>query len=136
MAVIGLEKVRFYAYHGYYEEENIIGGEFELDVFVDVPVTGAAAGDDLGRTVNYETIFFICESEMKKTSKLIETVAMRILERLQTQFEGKVMGVKVILRKIAPPMDGKVGCASIEVQTGSFSRGSGGGGGMFNFFDS
>jgi dihydroneopterin aldolase len=34
MAVIGLEKVRFYAYHGYYEEENIIGGEFELDVFV------------------------------------------------------------------------------------------------------
>lgn len=122
MAIIGLEQVRFYAYHGYYEEENLTGGEFELDVFVETPTTEAAEADDLGETVNYETIFFICQSEMKKPRKLIETVAQSILDRLANHFEEKLEGIKVKIKKIAPPMDGRIGFASVEVSIGTLNE--------------
>lgn len=119
MAIIGLENMKFHALHGYYDEEEIVGGEFEVDAFVEVDVEDAAEDDELGETVNYETIHFICQSEMRKTQKLIETVAYNIMERLNHQFEGKVSGIRVKVKKIAPPLDGRVGCASIELTQGT-----------------
>lgn len=119
MATIALEGMHFYAYHGFYEEEQIIGNRFLLDVYINANTSGAASMDDLFRTVNYETVYFICQSEMKKTSQLIETVAQRILNRISQQFE-QVQGVKVRLRKLNPPLAGRVESAYIEVSSGRF----------------
>jgi dihydroneopterin aldolase len=117
--------MKFQAYHGYYEEEQFMGGEFILDVYVTkASVAQAAAADDLLGTINYETIYFICKSEMKKTSKMIETVAQNILNRLRQQYEGEAQNIKVRLRKMHPPMGGPVECAYIEIESG----GAGGGG--------
>ena len=69
MSKVALEGMQFYAFHGFYEEEQLIGNYFVVDVYVDTNFMGAAQSDDLGGTVNYETIYFICRLEMKKTSK-------------------------------------------------------------------
>ena len=42
MAKVGLEGVKFFAYHGFYEEEQQIGGEYILDVFVETNINSAA----------------------------------------------------------------------------------------------
>ena len=34
MAVIALEGMRFFAYHGFYPEENIIGTNYVVDVYI------------------------------------------------------------------------------------------------------
>lgn len=117
MATIALEGMHFYAYHGYYEEERIIGANFVLDVIINANTTFAAKTDDLFKTVNYETVYFICQSEMRKTSNLIETVAQRIAIRIDNQFD-QAQGVKVRLRKLNPPLDGPVDSASVEVIAG------------------
>ncbi|MEM1327769.1 MAG: dihydroneopterin aldolase [Bacteroidota bacterium] len=126
MAVIALEGMKFQAYHGYYDEEQLMGGEFILDVYVTkASVAQAAASDDLLGTINYETIYFICKSEMKKTSKMIETVAQNILNRLRQQYDGEAQNIKVRLRKMYPPMGGPVECAYIEIESGGSSGGGG-----------
>lgn len=119
MAIIALEDVQFYAPHGFYEEEQILGNEFVLDVFVDVQIDVAAEEDDLFQTLNYETLFLLCQAEMRKPAQLIENVAQRMVDRIEDHFE-QVRGVKLKLRKLHPPLGGRVGSASIEITTGIF----------------
>jgi dihydroneopterin aldolase len=116
MAIIALEGMHFFAFHGYYDEEQKMGGDFILDVYITADVKLAAAKDDLEGTVNYEMVYFICKSEMKKTSRMIETVAQRILDRLCNLLSEKAKGVKVRLRKMNPPLGGKVHSAYVELE--------------------
>ncbi len=126
MAIIALEGVRFYAYHGYYEEERVVGNEYILDVFVDAATQAAADEDDLfdeeskdALTVNYEMLYQICRIEMRKPARLLETVVQRIVDRIDDQFDN-VRGSRVKLRKCFPPLGGRVESSSVEVSTGVF----------------
>lgn len=120
MAVIALEGMHFYAHHGFYEEERIIGNHFILDVYVNTSVFQAARTDDLYSTVNYETIYFLCQTEMRKPTKLLETLVQRMVDRLEEQFEHKVSGIKIRLTKQNPPLRGRVEKAYVEISSGNF----------------
>jgi dihydroneopterin aldolase len=133
MATIALEGMRFYAYHGFYEEEQIVGGQFVLDVYVDTEIMGATMADELYEaveddeeedrdplTVNYETVFLLCKQEMREPAKLLETVAQRIADRIDSYFDN-ANGVHVRLKKLQPPLAGKVDCAYVEIKTGTFA---------------
>ncbi|MEM9990647.1 MAG: dihydroneopterin aldolase [Bacteroidota bacterium] len=115
MTRIALEGMEFYAYHGFYEEESKMGGTFIVDVDVNLNASKGAASDALEHTINYETIYFICKKEMKKTSKLIENVAHRILNQLKFQF-GINHHINVRIRKLHPPLGGKVAAAVVEIE--------------------
>ena len=119
MTTIALEGIHIHAYHGVYEEEQLIGNDYIIDIFIDANANAAADEDELGATVNYEMVYHICLAEMKKPAKLIETVAHRIVKRINTQFE-KIGGVKVKVKKLNPPVGGKVDFASVEVTSGIY----------------
>ncbi|MCB0634054.1 MAG: dihydroneopterin aldolase [Saprospiraceae bacterium] len=119
MAIISLEGMRLWGKHGYYPEEETLGREFILNVQVYVNIKEAAEEDELSHSVNYETLYHICQSEFRQPAKLLETVAQRILERINRQFEG-LKGVKVKIRKMNPPLGGPVDEASVEVCDGLF----------------
>jgi len=141
MATIALEGMHFRAPHGFYAEENVTGNDFILDVYVEADTTLAAKTDNLYEepeeeaeedapplSVNYETIYLLCESEMRKTAKLLETVVQRIADRLHDYFKYEeddeeislIKGVRVRLRKLHPPLHGKVDAAYVEINTGVF----------------
>lgn len=133
MAIIALEGMRFYAYHGFYEEEQIVGNQYILDVYVDADISAAAMVDELYAeaeedstedqaplSVNYETVYLLCKKEMQLPSKLLETVAQRIGDRIEGYFDD-ALGVKVRLKKMQPPIAGSVDWAYVEVKTGSFA---------------
>lgn len=123
MAVIALEGMHFYAYHGVYDEEKLIGGEYIVDVSLEVDVTQAAVSDDLLQTVNYETVYLICEAAMRRPSRLIENVAQRIALQLKHQFRF-ILEMKVRIRKKNPPLGGLVDWAVTEVD-GNFQKACG-----------
>ncbi len=118
MAIIGLEGMRIFARHGFYEEERILGNEFILDVFLDTDIDEAAMEDNLFKTINYETVYQLCLIEMRNPSQLIEEVCQRIVHRLFEYFSN-IGGVRVKLRKLNPPLGGPVDCASIQIGFGS-----------------
>lgn len=117
MAVIALEGLHFYGYHGFYEEEQIIGNHYYVDVYLTTNIARAAATDDLYATINYEVVYFICQSEMRKPTNLLETLAQSIAERLAGHFD-KVQEVRVRVRKMNPPLGGPVHSAFVEYSTG------------------
>ena len=123
MAKIGLEDVRFHAPHGYYEEEHLMGNEFSVDVEVTAEVSLAAEQDDLAGTVSYATIYYLLQAEMKKPTQLLEALAYRMAGRILEQFDS-VSGVRLKLRKLAPPVGGRVGAAYVEVEIGGGNAGA------------
>lgn len=84
---VGLSDLRFYAFHGFYPEEQILGNEFFVDVTLGfTPGKDAPASEDLDQTVNYETVYQIVKSEMAIPRKLLETVCEAMLGRLTSSF--------------------------------------------------
>jgi 7,8-dihydroneopterin aldolase/epimerase/oxygenase len=106
--------MRFYAYHGYYEEEQRIGNNFVVDIYIDTGMTTAAGQkDDLELTINYETVYEVVRFEMKKKQKLLETVSAKILDAIRAQFRG-IFQVRLRIRKLNPPLGGMVASSYIE----------------------
>jgi len=113
MAVIALEGMKFYAYHGVYEAEKLIGTDYVVDVYVQTVTALAAKTDQLEATVNYESVFQICKMEMQQPRQLIETVAAGIVKGIKNQFPN-MMALKVRVKKLNPPLGGRVDAAWVE----------------------
>jgi len=79
----------------------------ELEVFT-------AGEDEISNTVNYEKIFQIISDEMKRPKKLLETVAHAILDQIRHEFLA-VKNIRVLIRKMHPPLGGDVKNSAIEV---------------------
>lgn len=114
MTRVALEGMEFYAYHGYYSEEQIKGNDFVLDVYADIP-TFDSQEDDINDTVNYEDIYAICNLHMSEKYKLLETVALKIATDIKAKYKN-IFKIKVRLAKLNPPIDGKIQKAVIEYE--------------------
>ena len=115
MAVIALEGMKFYAYHGFYPEENKIGGYFVVDVYMEADFEDAAKKDALDGTIDYEKVYNICAKAMQKTVKLIETVGLRIFEEIQA-LSSQLKSLKVRISKLNPPLGGAVERTFVEIE--------------------
>ncbi|MCH2023138.1 MAG: dihydroneopterin aldolase [Saprospiraceae bacterium] len=115
MGLIALEGMEFYAYHGFYKEEQLIGGDYIVDVYVHTDFTKGASEDLLDGTVNYETIFRIVKVEMNKKSKLLESIAQRIVDSI-INICTSIQSIKVKITKKNPPLGAKVDKASVEIE--------------------
>ena len=114
MGLIALEGMRFHAYHGVYEAEQILGTTFLVDIYIQTPATStAAATGDLANALNYETVFQIVQLEMAQPRPLIESVAAGIMLRMKKQF-ANMLTLKVRLRKLNPPMGASVAASMVE----------------------
>jgi len=104
--------MQFYAFHGYYKEEQKMGNQFVLDVEVTLDNFDQAT-DQIQDTVNYEKIYQICKEEMKITQQLIETVAFNILTRIKDL--NHVDTAKICISKMHPKMGGPLKSATVEM---------------------
>lgn len=108
MAWVAIEGMRFHAFHGVFEAEQVLGTEYIVDVYVNTGIAAAAESDKLADThVNYETVFQICLVEMAKPRNLLETVVTDIIKKMKRLFPS-MKGVKVRVKKLNPPIYGKM----------------------------
>lgn len=114
MTKIGLMGMEFHSFHGYYTEEQSVGNNYVIDVVVELPVSPDQMKDSLERTVNYETIYQICQAEMDDPRHLIETVADSIIAKVGG-LAPKGSEVWVKLRKRNPLLGGLVDHAMVEL---------------------
>lgn len=115
MNVIQVHGIRCYSLHGCLKEETKIGGTFEvnIDLFCDFSI--AAQTDALIDTIDYVKVNKIVEEEMSVPSKLIETVAYRILRKLRST-STTILKCRIEIQKINPPIDGDVKYVSVIVE--------------------
>ena len=114
MAKIKIEGMQFYAYHGCFPEERLIGTHFVVDCSLKVDANLAACTDDLEKTINYQEVYRLVAKEMEKPSSLLENVAYRILKSLHDNFP-MLKRSNVSVKKINPSLGGKVGSVSVDM---------------------
>jgi dihydroneopterin aldolase len=114
MGLIQLENMEFYAFHGHFKEEQIVGNKFIVSVTIDADLEKPAKSDKLEDTLNYQKAFQIVKLEMTKKSHLLENIASRILDALYANF-STIKSATVKISKMNPPMGGKVDCVSITL---------------------
>ncbi len=109
---IKIQGIRLYAYHGCMEEEGAIGQEYEVNVNFTLNFEEAAATDDLTKTVDYVVVYNTVKEQMDIRSKLIETVAKRIYDKLKSAFPFTTK-IEVEVVKFGPPVRGILGSAAV-----------------------
>jgi dihydroneopterin aldolase len=114
MSVISIEGMEFFAYHGCFKEEQIIGTKFLVDLFIEAETIEAEKTDDLFKTINYQTVYLLVKKEMQQKSKLLEHVGRRILSSLKAEFP-EIIDATVKISKLNPPLGGKMHNVSLTI---------------------
>ncbi|GAA3999963.1 dihydroneopterin aldolase [Hymenobacter fastidiosus] len=105
MGQIALEGMEFFAFHGYYDEEQKIGNKYGVDLYISTDLHAAGTSDKLQETVNYEVLYRVVAEEMRAPARLLEHVGHRVLDRIMVEFPH-VHSVKVRVSKFNPPLGG------------------------------
>jgi len=114
MQLIAIEGIELYGYHGVYETEAQIGGWYSFDVYIKYDWGNAAQTDDINQTINYQSVYKICEVQNKNRRNLIETLCKAIYDEIKITFNLK-NGVKVRVSKLNPPVGGKAKRTYVEM---------------------
>jgi len=105
MGQIALEGLEFFAFHGYYDEEQKIGNKYGVDLHLKTDLHAAGASDKLAATDNYEVLYRLVLAEMQLPARLLEHLAHRILDRIMSEFPQVRRG-QVSVSKFNPPLGG------------------------------
>ncbi len=115
MGTIKISNIRVYAYHGCLVEEGKIGSDYRIDLAVKVNLRPSAKSDQLSDTVDYVHLNKIVKEEMAVRTKLLETVADLILDRILVEIP-LVNHVKIEVSKLNPPIGGNVEMVTIIME--------------------
>ncbi len=113
--IITLNNMRFYAYHGCFEEERVIGTRFSVDLTLEYDATTAARTDDVANAVNYALVYQTVKRVMAVPQHLLETVAQHIVEAVHNEFPA-VTRAKVKVCKLNPPLGGQLDYVAVETE--------------------
>ena len=114
MIKVALEGVEVFAYHGFYPEEQVLGGRFFVDIAVNFNTTSPLKDDKISNTVNYEVLHRIIKEEMAHPRKLIETVVQAILDKVLAKFPF-INDAEVTLKKMHPALSGPVKNSAVTI---------------------
>ncbi len=113
--IIRIKNAQFYAYHGALQEEQNIGGKFEVDVDIYTDFREAAKNDELQLTINYHEVYKYLNSIIHSHKYyLIETIATKIANEVTKHFNG-IEKIIVKVRKRSVPVGGMLDYVEAEV---------------------
>lgn len=111
---IKIEGMEFRAGHGCNEAEQRVGGNFTVDVALEVDDDGAVVRDELEGTVDYVAVYEIVREQMATPSRIIEHAADRIVKAIKASFP-QVRRAELTISKLAPPLGGKALKTSVTI---------------------
>lgn len=96
LLTIKLENLRFYSYHGLYPQERQTGGEYQVDLHIDVePANKLMPLTDLSQTIDYTQLFAIVKGQMGMPRDLLETLAISMVEEIKAHYACKRIAVEI-----------------------------------------
>lgn len=113
---ISLSNMEFYGYIGCFDEEKLIGTRFSVSASFECEVGDAATTDDLSQTVNYQAVYAAIKEEMTAKANLLETMALRIAQRLRKDFP-QILNGTIAISKLNPMLaaGGKLNAVTVEI---------------------
>ncbi len=107
MGQLVLQNMEFYAHHGHFKEEQVIGGRFSVDLVIETDLTRVSETDELSDGVDYSRAYEAVKAQMACPSKLLEHLAKRILDAVYG-VSPAIQKVTVTVSKLNPAIGGKM----------------------------
>lgn len=117
-AVIEIDRLRLYCYHGVLPEERVAGGWYEVSASLTCNIGEALVSDRIGDSVDYGDVIETIRRIMDKPVNLIEHAAYRICKAIEERYP-KVAEAKIKVTKVSPPLNADM--SGVSAVTG-FSR--------------
>jgi dihydroneopterin aldolase len=111
MFTIHLNNLRFFSFHGLYEEERILGNEYEVNA--EVTIAAKEHVTAINQTVDYVKIYDIIKQRMAIPAPLLETVAQD-LAQLIYDTDKRIISILVNIKKVYPPIASFSGNISVS----------------------
>lgn len=103
MLTVSLHGIRLHAPYGLYEQEHVLGNEFEVDVDVWAEANMAQPWP----FIDYTRINAIVHEVFAAAHQLLEALTRDIYEALKRQVP-EASRIRIAVRKLQPPMEGRV----------------------------
>lgn len=114
MLYVHLHRLRFFAHHGVFEEERILGNEYELDLSVGFePV--AVPVKQLEETLDYTKLYELVKRRMDQPTALLETIATELVEEIRST-DNRISRVSVSIKKLYPPVNSFEGSVGVSFE--------------------
>jgi dihydroneopterin aldolase len=111
---IRLEGIRFRGHHGVSDSERDLPQDFLVTVDVTLPVSVLPAGDHIRDVFDYDRLAtLVVEEGTKKSCRLLEILARRVIERVLEDTPATRVAVSVT--KSRPPTASSVDAVSVEL---------------------
>lgn len=114
MLTIQLNQLQFFAYHGLYEEERILGTQYEVDVSIRYAAPKTVVRS-LSETIDYTVIYEMLFQRMQIPTPLLETIATEfahaVLERFPLADE-----IVFSIKKMNPPITAMIGNVGVKFE--------------------
>lgn len=108
---IEVKELRLYAYHGVFPEENKLGQEFIIDLYIETTAPDLSK-DDIQEVLSYADVVERVKEVFTSTPyKLIEKASFEVLRGLD--IFPSVQYAKVQIKKPNPPIPEKLSYASV-----------------------
>lgn len=114
LVTIHLNNLRFFAYHGLYEEEKQLGNEFELNIVISF-ISKKEIIEHMSDTINYATIYELAKKEMLQPRELLETFLSQLAEKIKEKFP-ETTALKMTLYKLQMPLNNFKGKIGVEIE--------------------
>ncbi len=114
MCQIEIENMEFFAYHGCFKEEKIVGNRFLVDLRMEADCQKPSQTDELADALDYQRAYELVKREMALPSNLLERVCERILAALFDDLPG-LRWAQVKVSKMNPPMGGRMERVSVRL---------------------
>lgn len=112
--IITLSGMKFYGYHGCFEEERTVGTRFIVDLSLSYNATKAVETDDVESSINYVAVYQTIEQIMNEPVHLLETLAAKIIRTIKSTFPVEHVSVKVC--KLNPPLETQTDYVSVSAE--------------------
>lgn len=114
MITVEIKKLRLFAYHGLFPEEQKTGNEFEINLAVSY-IPEKSRIDSITDTVNYARLFQLVKEEFQTPTDLLETLAMAITDEIRNQYPF-VKRISLTIDKLHPPITSFTGQVSVKYE--------------------
>lgn len=113
MFTIHLKNLKFFCFHGLYEEERILGNEYEVNV--QVSFTDIEQVTQINQTINYVKIFEKIKQRMENPAALLETLAQDLAKNIYS-LDNRIKSISINIKKVNPPIAGFEGTVEVSLK--------------------
>jgi 7,8-dihydroneopterin aldolase/epimerase/oxygenase len=114
MLFIHLYNLRLYCHHGVFEEERILGNDYEVNLSAgfeptQLPITR------LGQTIDYTQLLELVKQRMAVPTSLLETLATEIAAEISAKYR-EVTKISISIKKLYPPVNNFEGALGVSFE--------------------